>query len=97
MTQFCAKVQKDENFPEKSALSLLSIYEPLIPCKISEKTNEPILRKVRHRHRCTDGPEFIGPIRPKSGVQYIKSVTSSTGYDHREVSVFGQISVKNNQ
>ena len=35
-------------FPKNPALSLLSIYGPLTSCKISEKTNEPIPRKVHY-------------------------------------------------
>ena len=32
-------------FPKNPVLSHITIYEPLTPCFISEKTNEPILRK----------------------------------------------------
>ena len=39
--------QKMRIFLKNRALSLLSIYGPLTSCKISEKTNEPIPRKVR--------------------------------------------------
>ena len=40
--------QKMRIFPKNRALSLLSIYGPLTSCKISEKTNESIQRKVRY-------------------------------------------------
>ena len=33
-------------FPKNWALSLFCVYGPLTSCKISEKTNEPILRKT---------------------------------------------------
>jgi hypothetical protein len=36
-------------FPKNPALSLLCLYGPLTSCKISEKTNEPIMRKVCYR------------------------------------------------
>ena len=56
-------------FSQKNpALSHTSIYEPLTPCKVSEKTNEPILRKLMDR---MDGQKdrlyFIGPfwLRPE--------------------------------
>ena len=45
---FFAIFQKMRIFPKNPALSLLSIYGPLTSCKISEKTNEPIPRKVRY-------------------------------------------------
>ena len=38
---------KPDFFPKNRALSLFCVYGPLTSCKISEKTNEPILRKVR--------------------------------------------------
>ena len=40
--------QKMRIFPKNPALSLFYIYGPLTSCKISEKTNEPIPRKVRY-------------------------------------------------
>ena len=40
--------QKMRIFPKNPALSLFIIYGPLTSCKISEKTNEPIPRKVRY-------------------------------------------------
>ena len=43
--------EKMRIFPKNGAQSLLSIYGPLTSCKISEKTNEPIPRKVRYE--CT--------------------------------------------
>ena len=52
-------------FPKNRALSLLSIYGPLTSCKISEKTNEPIPRKVRYRR--TDGHGWIHRILPATG------------------------------
>ena len=56
-------------FPKNRALSLLSLYGPLTSYKISKKTNEPIPRKVHYArtHGRTDRPEFIGPIRLKTG------------------------------
>ena len=78
MTQFCAKVQKpyfwalfphfseNESFPEKSALSLLSLYEPLTSCKISKKLMSQFQEKSITDAR-TDRPEFIGPIRLRTG------------------------------
>ena len=49
-------------FPKNPALSLFYIYGPLTSCKKLEKTNEPILRTVNHRH--TDGTflPFFGPF-----------------------------------
>ena len=49
-------------FPKNPAVSLLCLYGPLTSCKISEKTNEPIDRKVCYRRtdELTDGGEFIG-------------------------------------
>ena len=41
---FCPNIS-NENIP---APSLLSLYAPLTSCTISEKTNEPILRKMRY-------------------------------------------------
>ena len=38
-------------FPKNPALSHITIYEPLTPCFISEKTNEPILRKLTARSK----------------------------------------------
>ena len=88
MIQFCTKVQKPyfggflgpfpifekmRIFPKNRALSLLSVYGPLTSCKITEKTNEPIQRKVRYgrTNRRTDGrmdrDEFIGSFRKIRG------------------------------
>ena len=36
-------------FPKNRALSHTTIYKPLTPCCISEKTNEPIPRKLMDR------------------------------------------------
>ena len=41
--------QKMKIFPKNPALSLLCLYGPLTSCKISEKNNEPIMRKVCYR------------------------------------------------
>ena len=48
--------EKMRFFPKNRALSLLRIYRPLTSFKISEKNNEPILRKVCYRRtdRLTD-------------------------------------------
>ena len=52
-------------FLKNRALSLFYIYGPLPSLKISEKSNESILRTLRHRQ--TDDTEFIGPSRLKCG------------------------------
>ena len=44
---FCPFLEKLE-FSRKIRLSLLIVYGSLPSCKISEKTNEPILRKVHY-------------------------------------------------
>ena len=51
------------------ALSLFFISEPLTCCKVSEKTNEQILRKLRYgrTNGRTDGSEFIGPCGAAGG------------------------------
>ena len=41
--------EKIRIFPKNPALSLFYFYGPLTSCKISEKTNEPIMRKVCYR------------------------------------------------
>ena len=41
--------QKMRIFLKNPALSLLCLYGPLTSCKISEKTDEPIMRKVCYR------------------------------------------------
>ena len=38
-------------FSENPALSHITIYGPLTPCKVSEKTHEPILRKFMDRQK----------------------------------------------
>ena len=38
-------------FPKNPALSHTTIYGPLTPCQVSEKTNEPILRKFTDRQK----------------------------------------------
>ena len=62
MIQFCVKVQKPyfgaifekmRIFPKNPALSLFYVYGPLTSCKKIEKTNESILRTLRHGQ--TDG------------------------------------------
>ena len=52
-------------------LSQKTIYGPPTPCWVSEKTNEPILKKLTDRQKDgrTDRPYFIGPFRPRLGVQ----------------------------
>ena len=45
--------EKMRIFPKNPALSLLCLYGPLTSCKISQKTDEPIMRKVCYRR--TDG------------------------------------------
>ena len=59
-------------FLKNRVLSILSLYGPLTSCKIYKKTNEPIPRKLHYRRTdartySTDGREFIGPIRLKTG------------------------------
>ena len=58
-------------FPKNPALSHTTIYGPLTPCYVSEKTNEPIPRKLTDRQKdgWTDRPYFIGPFQPRPGVQ----------------------------
>ena len=46
---FLPKFGQTRFFPQNRALSLLIIYGPLTSNKKSEKTNEPILRRVRYR------------------------------------------------
>ena len=38
-------------FPKYPALSHITRYEPLTSCQVSEKTNEPILRKRTDRQK----------------------------------------------
>ena len=49
-------------FPKNRFPSLFYIYAPLSSCKISEKTNEPIPRKMGYERTdgLTDEHEFIG-------------------------------------
>ena len=57
-------------FPKNRAPSDMSLYGPLTSCKVSEKSNEPIPRKVPHPR--THKGEFIGPhrsLRKRPGVQ----------------------------
>jgi len=62
-------------FLKNRAPSVFIIYGPLTSCKKSEKTNEPILRKVRcwqtdrQTDWLTDGSNFIGPNFKKVRVQ----------------------------
>ena len=60
-------------FPKNLAVSHTTIYGPLTPCKVSEKNNESIQRKLTDRRkdgRKEDGRTyFIGPFRPRPGVQ----------------------------
>ena len=66
-----------EFFPKNPALPHITRCGPLTPCQASEKTNEPSLRKLTERRKDgrtegrTDGPYFIGPFRPRPGVQYV--------------------------
>ena len=59
------------HFCSKIRLSHTTICEPLTPCQVSEKTNEPIPRKLMDRRKDgrKDRPYFIGPFRPRLGVQ----------------------------
>ena len=65
------------------ALSLFYIYWHLTSYKISEKSNEQILRKRlsderTNREKRTDGPEFIGPVRFASGpIKYFLKLATS--------------------
>ena len=58
-------------FPKNQALLHITIYGPVKPCYVSEKTKEPILRKLTDRWKDgrTDGPYFIRPFRPRPEVQ----------------------------
>ena len=49
-------------FPKNPALSHRTIYGPLTPCLVSEKTNAPIPRKLTDRRKDgrADRPYFIG-------------------------------------
>ena len=78
----------DINFPQKnSVLSHITKYVPLTPSYVSEKTNKPILRKLKSRRggmggrgrltigrmdRQKDRPSFTGPFWPCPGVQQEK-------------------------
>ena len=65
-------------FQKNLALSHITRYGLLTPCKVSEKPNEPNLRKLtdrrkdRQKDKQTDGPYFIGPFQPRLGVQQSK-------------------------
>ena len=64
--------QKMGVFPKNRALSLLSLYGPLTSCKISKKnyrvnSKESALQTDTQTEEQTHGPEFIGPIRLKTG------------------------------
>ena len=70
----------DGDFFQKIRLSHTAIYWSLTPCWVSEKTNEPILRKLTDRQKTdgpkygrteggTDRPYFIGSFWPRLGVQ----------------------------
>ena len=66
-------------FKKNPALSGTLRHGPLTPCRVSEKTNEPIPRKLpdRRKDRRTDGrtegrtdrPYFIGPFQLPPGIQ----------------------------
>ena len=62
-------------FSKKIRLCHTIIYGPLTPCYVSEKTNEPIPRKLTDRRKDgrTEGRTnrlyFIGPFRKRPGVQ----------------------------
>ena len=46
---FCENLQIKKFFFKNPALSLFYLYSPLTLCKISEKSFEPFLRKLRHQ------------------------------------------------
>ena len=46
---FCENLQIKNFFFKNPALSLFYLYSPLTLCKISEKSFEPFLRKLRHQ------------------------------------------------
>ena len=62
-------------FKKNMALSHTITYGRPTPCKVSEKTNEPILRKLADRWKDRwvqvqmERPYFTGPFRPWLGVQ----------------------------
>ena len=62
-------------FAKKIRLSHTTISGPLTPCWLSDKTNEPTLKKLTDRRKDerkngrTDRPYLIGPFRPRPGVQ----------------------------
>ena len=64
---FFLKISQTRFFPKNRTPSLLTLYGPLTSCKRSEKTLEPILRKVRYGR--TDETEFIGLCRKLAGVE----------------------------
>ena len=61
----------DHFFQKNPAPSHITRYGPLTPCQVSEKTNEPILRKLtnRRKDRQTNGLYFIRLFRLRPGVQ----------------------------
>ena len=54
-----AQIWANKNFSKKSGSVTFEPLCTLTSCKISEKSNEPIQRKVGYRR--TDSTEFIGP------------------------------------
>ena len=59
-------------FQKNPALSHTAVYGSLTPCYVSEKTNQPIPRKLTDRRmdRLKEGQTlFTGPFRPRPGVQ----------------------------
>ena len=73
--KICCKTVRNFSFfrkwefsPKSQTLSFFII--PLTSCKISEKTNEPILRKMFHSR--TDDAEFIGPSRSVGPKMFFK-------------------------
>ena len=75
---FLPNLGKTRIFPKNRAMSLFYVYKPLTSYKKSEKTNEPIPRKLRHGR--THGREFIGPCRKagskKKNIKTLKNYTS---------------------
>ena len=58
-------------FPKNPALLHTAIYGLLSPCLVSEKNNEPTLRKLSERRKDgrTDRPYSVGIFQPRSRVQ----------------------------
>ena len=56
-------------FPKNPALSHITTYVPLTPCYVSEKTDEPILRKLTDRRKDgrTGGRTFYRTLPAEAG------------------------------